>query len=100
MPLALHPAQVPALAAPLSGDDGARRLGPAGGADPRSHGPLRSAARAAAIARTILALGQSLGLMVVAEGVESEAQRQALAGLGYQAFQGHLFGRPGPALAL
>ncbi len=54
----------------------------------------------AAIARTILALGQSLGLMVVAEGVESEAQLQALAGLGYQAFQGHLFGRPGPLLSL
>ena len=53
----------------------------------------------AAIARTILALGQSLGLMVVAEGVETEAQRETLANLGYQAFQGHLFGRPAPALA-
>jgi EAL domain-containing protein (putative c-di-GMP-specific phosphodiesterase class I) len=52
----------------------------------------------AAIARTILALGQSLGLTVVAEGVETEAQRQALANLGYQAFQGHLFGRPAPML--
>jgi EAL domain-containing protein (putative c-di-GMP-specific phosphodiesterase class I) len=56
--------------------------------------------RDAAFARTILALGQSLGLTVVAEGVETEAQRQTLASLGYQAFQGHLFGRPEPALAL
>jgi diguanylate cyclase (GGDEF)-like protein/PAS domain S-box-containing protein len=55
--------------------------------------------RDAAIARTILALGRSLGLMVVAEGVETQAQRQTLANLGYQVFQGHLFGRPVPALA-
>jgi EAL domain-containing protein (putative c-di-GMP-specific phosphodiesterase class I) len=54
----------------------------------------------AAIARTILALGQSLGLMVVAEGVETEAQHQTLANLGYRAFQGHLFGRPVPELTV
>jgi EAL domain-containing protein (putative c-di-GMP-specific phosphodiesterase class I) len=46
-----------------------------------------------------LALGQSLGLTVVAEGVETEAQREILASQGYQAFQGYLFGRPAPTLA-
>ena len=50
----------------------------------------------AAIARTIIALGQSLGLAVIAEGVESEEQRNLLADQGCQAFQGFHFGRPGP----
>jgi diguanylate cyclase (GGDEF)-like protein/PAS domain S-box-containing protein len=48
----------------------------------------------AAIARTIVALGQSLGLMVIAEGVESEEQRDFLASIGCYAYQGYLFGRP------
>ena len=48
----------------------------------------------AAIARTIVALGQSLGLAVIAEGVESEAQRDCLASIGCYAYQGYLFGRP------
>jgi diguanylate cyclase (GGDEF)-like protein/PAS domain S-box-containing protein len=50
----------------------------------------------AAIARTILQLAQSLDLNVVAEGVETEGQRQFLHIMGCQAFQGYLFGRPGP----
>ncbi len=50
----------------------------------------------AAIARTIMALGQSLGLAVIAEGVESVEQRDFLAHQGCRAFQGFLFGRPGP----
>ena len=49
-----------------------------------------------AIARAILALGQSLGLSVTAEGVETEAQRDFLASNGCHAFQGYLFGQPGP----
>ncbi|WP_368646867.1 putative bifunctional diguanylate cyclase/phosphodiesterase [Castellaniella ginsengisoli] len=48
----------------------------------------------AAIARSIIALGDSLGLGVLAEGVETEAHRQFLLGHGCPAFQGYLFGRP------
>lgn len=50
----------------------------------------------AAIARTILQLADSLGLKVVAEGVETEGQMQLLQIMGCQAFQGYLFGRPAP----
>ncbi len=50
----------------------------------------------AAIAQAIIALSQTMGLSVIAEGVETEEQRQFLAHLGCQAFQGYLFGRPGP----
>ena len=50
----------------------------------------------ATIARTIVALGQSLGLSVVAEGVETEAQRKFLAGNGCDVYQGHLFGQALP----
>jgi EAL domain-containing protein (putative c-di-GMP-specific phosphodiesterase class I) len=54
----------------------------------------------AAIARTIMTLGQSLGLAVIAEGVETVAQRDLLAHAGCRAFQGYLFGRPGPVEVL
>ncbi|MBK4733988.1 EAL domain-containing protein [Noviherbaspirillum pedocola] len=50
----------------------------------------------AAIARTILALGQILGLQVVAEGVESGAQRDFLESLGCHAYQGYFFSHPMP----
>ncbi|MFD0668330.1 bifunctional diguanylate cyclase/phosphodiesterase [Ramlibacter sp. MAHUQ-53] len=50
-----------------------------------------------AIARTILALGQTLGLEVVAEGVETEAQQELLAGMGCRRFQGYLYSAPAPA---
>ena len=50
----------------------------------------------AAIIRTILSLGRSLEIAVIAEGVETAAQRDWLAGLGCHAFQGYLFGAPGP----
>ena len=48
----------------------------------------------AIIARTIVALGRSLGLKVIAEGVETAAQRNFLVDLGCEAFQGYHFGRP------
>ena len=54
----------------------------------------------AVIARTILALGHSLGLKVIAEGVETAAQLEFLASLGCDAYQGYFFGRPMKATAL
>ena len=50
----------------------------------------------ASIARTIVALGQSLGLSVIAEGVETEAQRDFLVRHECFAYQGYLFSRPLP----
>ncbi len=50
----------------------------------------------AAIAKTVVALAHGLGLGVIAEGVESAAQRDFLAGAGCYAYQGYFFGRPGP----
>ena len=42
----------------------------------------------------MIRLAQSLGLNVIAEGVETAAQRDFLAGEGCQAFQGYFFSRP------
>jgi EAL domain-containing protein (putative c-di-GMP-specific phosphodiesterase class I) len=47
-----------------------------------------------AIVRSMLALGHELGLDVIAEGVETEAQRDALTRMGCLLFQGYLFARP------
>jgi EAL domain-containing protein (putative c-di-GMP-specific phosphodiesterase class I) len=49
-----------------------------------------------AIVETIVRLSDSLGLCVIAEGVETEAQRAALEKAGCTNFQGYLFGRPVP----
>ncbi|GIX35986.1 MAG: hypothetical protein KatS3mg126_1765 [Lysobacteraceae bacterium] len=53
----------------------------------------------AAIVEAILAIGQRFGLTVVAEGVETEAQRRFLIDCGCTAFQGYLLGKPVPAEA-
>ncbi|KVS20859.1 hypothetical protein WK34_23695 [Burkholderia vietnamiensis] len=58
---------------------------------------LESNANDLAIVTTIVALGRSMGLRVVAEGVETPAQRDALVRAGCHHFQGHLFGHPMPA---
>lgn len=50
----------------------------------------------AAIARTIVALSQSLGLGVIAEGVETEAQKDFLTASGCHAYQGYFFSHPLP----
>jgi diguanylate cyclase (GGDEF)-like protein/PAS domain S-box-containing protein len=47
-----------------------------------------------AIIKTILALGHSLELAVIAEGVETEEQHYTLQQLGCQQFQGYFFGKP------
>jgi EAL domain-containing protein (putative c-di-GMP-specific phosphodiesterase class I) len=60
--------------------------------DPRSEN--------AAIVRAILGLGDSLGLSIIAEGVERPVQATRLLALGCQLAQGYLFGRPLPACAL
>ena len=49
-----------------------------------------------AIAKMVIALANSMGLTVVAEGVETEAQRAFLTGLGCHNYQGFLFSRPLP----
>ena len=50
----------------------------------------------AAIVQTIIAMTEALGLNVIAEGVETEAQREFLDMHGCHAFQGYLFGKPVP----
>jgi EAL domain-containing protein (putative c-di-GMP-specific phosphodiesterase class I) len=50
----------------------------------------------AAIAKTIITLAHSLGMRVIAEGVETEAQLAKLRGFGADGMQGYLFSRALP----
>jgi diguanylate cyclase (GGDEF)-like protein/PAS domain S-box-containing protein len=52
--------------------------------------------RDAAIVSTIITLGHTMGMSVIAEGVETAAQRDFLAERGCSAYQGYLFSRPLP----
>lgn len=54
-------------------------------------------ARDRAIVAAVTSLGHALGLRVLAEGIETEAQRSCLAELGCDLAQGYHFGRPVPA---
>ena len=54
----------------------------------------------AVIARTILALGNALELVVLAEGVETAEQYDFIAAAGCGEFQGYLYSRPLPEAAL
>ncbi|MET0961206.1 MAG: EAL domain-containing protein [Noviherbaspirillum sp.] len=58
---------------------------------------LPTNANDAVITRTIIALGCNLGLKVIAEGVETEGQRDFLFEHGCDAYQGYLCARPLPA---
>ena len=49
-----------------------------------------------AIVRTIIAMAQGLNLDVIAEGVETDEQRQTLRDKGCTNYQGFLFGKPVP----
>jgi diguanylate cyclase (GGDEF)-like protein/PAS domain S-box-containing protein len=51
-------------------------------------------ANSGTIAQTVIALGRAMGLLVIAEGVEFEEQREFLANLGCSSYQGYLFSRP------
>jgi len=50
----------------------------------------------AAISRTIITLAHSMGLLVVAEGVETQTQKDLLSAEGCDQFQGYLFSKPLP----
>lgn len=54
----------------------------------------------ASIVAAVVTLGRSLQIQVIAEGVETEAQREALLRLGCLHYQGYLFGRPEPIAPL
>jgi diguanylate cyclase (GGDEF)-like protein/PAS domain S-box-containing protein len=57
---------------------------------------IETDANDAAICTATIALGHSLGLELVAEGVETAAQRDFLAGLGCDVLQGYLYSKPMP----
>jgi diguanylate cyclase (GGDEF)-like protein len=61
---------------------------------------LESSADARAIVEAIVRLAHALGLKVVAEGVETAAQRDVLRGLRCDELQGYLFARPMPPQVL
>ncbi len=54
------------------------------------------APRSGAVIEAILALGHSLGVQIVAEGIETEYQGNVLTSMGCDFGQGYLYGRPHP----
>lgn len=55
---------------------------------------LLTNANDAAIAQTVVSLGQALGMEVIAEGVETQGQRDHLIAIGCDAFQGYYYSKP------
>jgi predicted signal transduction protein with EAL and GGDEF domain len=62
--------------------------------------PMSEDPRAAAIVRSTIGLAHSLGMTLVAEGVENEATAAHLASSGCDASQGYFYARPLPAVEL
>jgi EAL domain-containing protein (putative c-di-GMP-specific phosphodiesterase class I) len=58
---------------------------------------MAASAADAAIVSSVVELGHQLGLVVVAEGVETECDSRRLADLGCDILQGYVFARPAPA---
>jgi EAL domain-containing protein (putative c-di-GMP-specific phosphodiesterase class I) len=50
----------------------------------------------AVVVQTIIGMAHNLGVAVIAEGVETEAQRACLEHFGCPTYQGYLFGKPLP----
>jgi len=61
---------------------------------------LRERAESAKVVAAIIGLSRSLGAQVIAEGVETEGDAEALQRLGCEQAQGYLFARPMPAAAV
>ncbi len=60
-------------------------------------GAMANDRESAKIVSAVVGLGHSLGMLTVAEGVETEETAELLRGLGCDIGQGWLFGRPVPA---
>ena len=58
---------------------------------------MNTSAENVSIVEAIVALGQTLGLTIVAEGVEKQGQFETLEKLGCEQLQGYLFSKPMPA---
>lgn len=58
---------------------------------------IETSERDSTLVRAIVAMGHSLGLQMVAEGIETQGQADILTQLGCQQLQGYLFSRPVPA---
>jgi diguanylate cyclase (GGDEF)-like protein len=61
---------------------------------------LEGSSDARAVVDAVVKLGQTLGMKVVAEGVERQAQHEILRGLGCDELQGYLFAKPMSARSL
>lgn len=61
---------------------------------------LSERADCAAVVASVLTLARGLGIVVTAEGVETDEQFQLLRSTGVNQLQGYLFGRPAPAAEL